>query len=487
MSIVKNGLIYLIGNLLGKGIRFLLIPIYVAHLNKEEIGEISFSQSISVFLSYLLAFGLSSSIFKFYYINVSNYDKRDFLSNIILTKSVFSILITLLFILIFCLIHYVYVQINLYLFVFSILIGFFQSYNTIINSIYVTKKEPLNFQKFSMISFILPAISIIVCIVIFNLGIKGYFFASMFSGLLIVVWIFYEFFNGWKGIKFYTSNEFKLNIRSVYIHALPSIPHKFFQWFLVLSDRFLIIYFLSAELLAEYTVGYQLAMMLGVVSVVLSNLISPSIMKKNVGKEAIDFHFKNFPLINLIFLIFIFLYIFSPNILFLFANEDYISSILIFKLILISYFIQSVFVYNSSIFNYFSRNLLITYSSGISVVVLLVLNLILIPPFGIIGCAISTLVGYIVLTFSNVIYLRRLKINYTIYLKYLYYYIFFIIILLFYDHLFFNNDFNFSFYNSIIKLFSFILFVSIFYISYKIFFRKNFISETKLILQSKNI
>ena len=96
-QIGKHASIYTGANFLNKALGFFLIPIYVAHLSRGEIGTIGIVLQVSAFLGILFTSGLNYSWARFYYQNdYRDENQKTFLSSIILFLMGFGLLFALL-------------------------------------------------------------------------------------------------------------------------------------------------------------------------------------------------------------------------------------------------------------------------------------------------------------------------------------------------------------------------------------------------------
>ena len=66
-SVGKHAIIYGIGDLLGKSIGFLLIPVYTAYLRPEEYGTLDLLDLTGYLVGLFVAMGMTAAVFRFYH------------------------------------------------------------------------------------------------------------------------------------------------------------------------------------------------------------------------------------------------------------------------------------------------------------------------------------------------------------------------------------------------------------------------------------
>jgi O-antigen/teichoic acid export membrane protein len=90
-SVFKHSLVYAIGDIVGKCIGFILIPVYTHYLSTGEYGVLELLELTTYIVALLLAMGLGQSVVRFYYDFESKTDRDTVVSVAILSLSALSI------------------------------------------------------------------------------------------------------------------------------------------------------------------------------------------------------------------------------------------------------------------------------------------------------------------------------------------------------------------------------------------------------------
>jgi O-antigen/teichoic acid export membrane protein len=181
--------------------------------------------------------------------------------------------------------------------------------------------------------------------------------------------------------------------------GLPMVPSMIFSWIIVGSDRYIIGYFMTISAVgiysATYNIGWVISMFIAPISVILFPTISKSYDVNEVEKVKtyLKYSLKYFLMLSIpsIFGILIF----SEPILRIMTRPEFISSgKIIMPFIAISalfYGVQTVF---GQIIMVFKKTNIYALLFAISAVCNIILNVILIPLYGILGAAIATFFTY---------------------------------------------------------------------------------------------
>ena len=76
IKIVKHAAVYGVGRVLGRAASFLLIPVYTHYLSTPDYGEMEILNLVSMIAAMLLAFGLPTTVMRFYYATDDSKEKK---------------------------------------------------------------------------------------------------------------------------------------------------------------------------------------------------------------------------------------------------------------------------------------------------------------------------------------------------------------------------------------------------------------------------
>jgi len=246
-SLLKNTLIYAIGNFGSKILAFLLLPLYTYYLTKKELGTYDlFLVTISL-LTPLITLQISDATYRWLIEKDSDdIQKSKIISNgffVILTFSLFFYLIILIFTQFYLKIEYsLYFSIILLL---SIFLPFFQK---VLRGL----KMNLLYALSGILSTFFILILNIVFLAKFNLKIKSLFLASIISNIIVLFFILYKI----KAVKVINLDKVNIDtIKEMILYSLPLVPNSISWWLINASDKYLILLFLNIDANGIYAIS----------------------------------------------------------------------------------------------------------------------------------------------------------------------------------------------------------------------------------------
>ena len=395
-KLTRDSILYILGGVLSSSISaLLLIPILVSSLSVQEYGIISLVAVSSSGLSILMNMGTPGA----YIINFHSKDKF-FGDNITLLGILISLAFIMGLLLFFVfIIGLVFLKSSINDFdklallgSLTICLAMFECLIYIASTFFRINGRPISFLALGV-----SKVSILLCIILFlrfndNLNDLTKIMADIFT-LMILCCIFL-----WSIRDDYQLNFNKKIFRKTLIFGIPLIPHLLSNFLLTAGDRFVIGVLLDVEAVGIYSLGYQLSLALGIITMGFDQAWSfyyfKDVNESNIPNETTSkiFHiFSTF--ISFIALIFIF------SIPFLFTllriEGDFYTSIDFMPLIIVGMVFQGVYFLSI-------KSLLNNQKTGlISIITVscasfnIVLNIIFIPLLGIQGAAFSTFMSYL--------------------------------------------------------------------------------------------
>ena len=195
--------------------------------------------------------------------------------------------------------------------------------------------------------------------------------------------------------------------KQYFVYGAPLVVHAIAVWVISLSDRYLLTFWEPTEQVANYILGYQLSSSIITVPLTLLMLIVyPRVLRinKNEGKRAalslvdrvLGYYVRYIIVIALL----------GCAVVIPFRAYFYPEYQLASMIIIIIVFSQVVFGLSPFLNKEYELNgktLVITKGVGVGAIINVVLNLLLIPVFGLLGAAVATLIA----SFASVLYLYR--------------------------------------------------------------------------------
>ena len=184
------------------------------------------------------------------------------------------------------------------------------------------------------------------------------------------------------------SYAFKFNI--------PLVPHYLSQTILSGADRIMIEKFDGADKTGIYSLAYSISVLMTIANNSLLNTLSPWVMKRIKNNNISDIPKKIYPAIIFVAVINIILMLLAPEIVKVFAPEEYYDAIYVITPVTMS--VPFMFLYGLfAIFEmYYEKTKMISVATFISAGFNIVLNYIFINKYGYLAAGYTTLVCYII-------------------------------------------------------------------------------------------
>jgi len=390
----KNTLITFVTRVLTAVFGIIITIIIARTLGPKGQGIYSLAMLLPTTLLLFVIFGLNvSSIF---YIGKKKYSPKEVFGQNILFSfflGIFTILIGLLIIFFFSDKFFPGVE-RIYLFLSIFLIPFAIFFDFVISILLgIQKIKKYNFFYFfqSFIFLFLVAILILG----FKFGITVTILAQIFSFALVGIFLFFITKKEVGGLLLkFNKNYFK----DAFNYGFKNYLGEIFGFLHYRVDLFLVNFFINPIAVGFYYVAVKLAESIIFISQSAATVLLPRVASENDSKRLKEFT----PLVcrNVLFITFfiaLLLFIFSSGIIKLFYSEEFLDSVRPFQILLMAtLFIAGWKILGTDV-SARGKPILKTYTSGLSVILNIILNILWIPKYGIVGAAWASLISYFVM------------------------------------------------------------------------------------------
>lgn len=394
---LKNGSLYLLGNLFDKAISFVTVPVFTRLMTTAEYGIVSTYSSFVSIISVIIGLELSGTIRNAYVDFHNEYEK--YISSVF----VLSLVSFLLF-------SGVSIMLNLkfsFVAMPMLICCFLQAFNNgKINSIvskFMMEENAIMRTFFQVFPNLCAAIIsvIFVCNMTSN---KEY-------GRIIPMCIVATIFGG--GVFFWYLIHKREFINLHYWKyglaiSIPLIFHGLSVNILSSSDRMILTAFCNASETGVYSVVYNFGMLATVITASLEGVWIPFFTKQMINGNKMVINEVSQQYVKICTFLFCALIVVGPEILIIFASKKYINGIsLIVPIVLASYF-QFLYSLAVNLEFYYKRTKIIAFNTMLAAGINFMLNLILIPRYGALAAALTTVIAYVVSFLSHFSYCKRI-------------------------------------------------------------------------------
>ncbi|MDO7463458.1 oligosaccharide flippase family protein [Acinetobacter baumannii] len=290
MKVLKDSLIYMIGELFSKSLPFLMLPYLTRKLGPDGFGELSY------YLTWLALFGIviglsqDGAVTRYFYF----YGKKG-LNNVIKTGYIYNLIITTVSLIVCFLLR-------LEILAYVVLASSFGSLVAVQLAVQQCQKKPI---PYIVIQILLSLTSVLFTVIAFELipdknKIIERILAIGFSNLMVFFVSSIFLSKLFSGNESFTLKRLKLNTLYIFSFGLPLILHQSSFFIKGQLDRVFIYNLYSKNELGVYSVGVQIASVFPIVIMVFNKAILPyyyeSLKIKKLNIEKI----KRYSLISLI-------------------------------------------------------------------------------------------------------------------------------------------------------------------------------------------
>jgi len=405
-NLARQSFLYGIGSALMRITGFLLIPVYSRFISPADFGILAIFILLISILNILFGIGLHAAFLRFYYDCETVEERKRLAGTVVIFLLCFSAIFSLILIAnegwiverIFGDAGFVY---HFRLIVATVVTEIlFLS----LLEIYRAQDRPIAYISHSGQKFVLLLGLNILFIVYFKKGFLGVLEAGLVSASISLVFIF---FSQLRSIKL----SFESGVmKKMIFYGLPFVPANISSLILTSSDRYFLKIFTDYSDVGLYAMGYRFGLFLNVFLVVPFSLAWPtqiiSILKTENPREIFAKVMTYFVLISVFASLFI--VVFIREIYWALLTPEYYPSSSIVPYIIFSYVFQGI--YSVGVLGMFitkkTRPQLVIFAAAAFLNI--VLNLVLIPRWGITGAAVATLLAYAVIPVLTHIFSQRL-------------------------------------------------------------------------------
>jgi O-antigen/teichoic acid export membrane protein len=397
LILIKNFLLFALGNVASRFILFFLVPLYTNYLTTAEYGTAELIFTVTDLLTPFLTISIQNAILRF------GLSKRENENNIIVNGIFVWIISTFLTLIITISYKYDFVLFEWRWYVFVLIIS--RSLSSIIFNCLKVKGMNKFYAFFSIFNTIVLAISNIFFMIILNFGMKGYLLANIVSVSCTNVLLFII---SRIGTSLRNSNlDFVLLVKMIK-YSLPTI-FIHLSWFIInSSDKIMIEFMIGSSALGFYTVATKIPSLINVITNTFSHAWEISSVTEYEATRST--HFYNVVFERFTFLI-LFVAIFLNSIIKIFmkfyVSKDFFVSWKYIPLLLIAASFGAIVSYYSSLYSAMFKVVNSMFSTITGAIVNIIINLLLIKQIGVWGAIIGTVISYFLVAIIRMMYIEK--------------------------------------------------------------------------------
>lgn len=393
-----NIITFLIGNMGSRLIQFLFIPLYTYWLTTYEYGIID-TVMITVYLCTPFAsLSIHDALLRYMLDKDSNRSKIYTISCIIGTIGSLLFLSSILV--------FKHIEILkpywIYFYVYMVISVFFNIQLAYIRGLEQNKL----YSALGIISTLLQAIGIVLFVGYFHYSIKGYLLAMIISyGLTLFLSIFIT--RSWRYFSITEIN--KTDIKNMLAYSIPLVPNAIMWWIINSSDKYLILYYLSAEENGLFAISTKIPMIINIVYQIFLMAWQISVIEEHNKEGKEHFYHKIYTLIiSGLFLSASFIMIFIKPAVNTFLSTAYNEVWYYIPILLISTIFACLAGFYGSFYVAFKRTKGVLKTSIVCAVINVTFNLLSIRYCGLWGVSLASFLSFFILYIYRIYDTRKM-------------------------------------------------------------------------------
>lgn len=384
-GLIKNSLIFTIGNFGSKLISFILVPFYTYFLTANQYGTIDLITTTVLLLIPFASLGLSDSIVRFGM--DKSYEQKAIFTNSFLVVAAGSLLCSILLLLIDQLVSISY----LYFLIFLILL---QSLQILISTYVRSQEKVIVFTINSIFYTFLVCLFSIIFLAKYSLGIVGYFLAQLVSVILSILFLFLF---GKLRLYFSILTFDKNLIKEMLLFSLPLIPSGVSWWAINSASRYLILFFVGVVGNGVFAVATKIPSLMNLIQGIFIQAWQMTAIQEQNAEDKERFYedvFKGY--CGIFFILVSVIVIIQRKFVFSVFPNEYYESWKIIPFLLIASMYNSFSNFLGQIYISEKETKAVFKTTLVSAIFTVLANLLLIPFIGLIGAGIAQMFGWFV-------------------------------------------------------------------------------------------
>lgn len=400
--LIKNTIIFTLGNLGSKLITFFLIPLYTNALTTSEYGVIDLIASIGMVAGPILTLNICESVMRFSLDKGTNKKQITQIGTGILLVGMVAGLIILP-------ICHSFDRISQY----AVLV-YFNVFSSAVCQLYLCDlrgKELLTFYSVGNVlhTFLIAVLNVFFLLVL-NASIEGYLIAYIISNMLTAI---YAIIVG-EGYRSFSLLHVNWNqLKRMVKYSVVLIPNSFMWWIMNSSDRIMVSGMVGIEANGIYAISYKLPTLISTMTQVFNQAWSYSAIREEGAVDEEEYNNKILKLmIGGVMLVGICMMAIVKPFLKIYVSSDYYAAWRYTPFLIIGCVYLTLASFMSTSYTVHKDSFGFLFSGMFGAMMNIVLNLLLIPKFEVYGAALATCVSYIAVFVFRLFHTRKyLKYN----------------------------------------------------------------------------
>lgn len=382
--LLKNTVIFSIGNFGTKIISFFLVPLYTNILTTREYGTVDLIYTIGMVLVPLLTLNIGESIMRFALDKDADCDK---IMSTGITILIFGAIIGLLILPIANLFESVS-NYSIYIYLYTLTLAFSQIFLCYLRG----KEFLLKYSIGNIIQSLTIAIFNIIFLIGMKKGIEGYLMAYILANVCTGLYGF------WAGKVNLVIKKYSIDIelsKNMIKYSVVLIPNSFMWWIMNSSDRMMVSAMISVTANGVYAVAYKIPTLLSTITTIFNQAWSYSAIREDESEDKEEYNNRVYEnLVTIVIVVATGLLMIMKPFLSVYVGKEYYTAWHYVPYLIVGFVFMTLGSFIATSYTVHKDSMVFLISGTVGAIINLILNFILIPMMGVSGAAFATCISY---------------------------------------------------------------------------------------------
>lgn len=382
--LLKNTVIFSIGNFGTKIISFFLVPLYTNILTTREYGTVDLIYTIGMVLVPLLTLNIGESIMRFALDKDADCDK---IMSTGITILIFGAIIGLLILPIANLFENVS-NYSIYIYLYTLTLAFSQIFLCYLRG----KEFLLKYSIGNIIQSLTIAIFNIIFLIGMKKGIEGYLMAYILANVCTGLYGF------WAGKVNLVIKKYSIDIelsKNMIKYSVVLIPNSFMWWIMNSSDRMMVSAMISVTANGVYAVAYKIPTLLSTITTIFNQAWSYSAIREDESEDKEEYNNRVYDnLVTIVIVVATGLLMIMKPFLSVYVGKEYYAAWHYVPYLIVGFVFMTLGSFIATSYTVHKDGMGFLISGTVGAIINLILNFILIPMMGVSGAAFATCISY---------------------------------------------------------------------------------------------
>ena len=382
--LLKNTVIFSIGNFGTKIISFFLDPLYTNILTTREYGTVDLIYTIGMVLVPLLTLNIGESIMRFALDKDADCDK---IMSTGITILIFGAIIGLLILPIANLFESVS-NYSIYIYLYTLTLAFSQIFLCYLRG----KEFLLKYSIGNIIQSLTIAIFNIIFLIGMKKGIEGYLMAYILANVCTGLYGF------WAGKVNLVIKKYSIDIelsKNMIKYSVVLIPNSFMWWIMNSSDRMMVSAMISVTANGVYAVAYKIPTLLSTITTIFNQAWSYSAIREDESEDKEEYNNRVYDnLVTIVIVVATGLLMIMKPFLSVYVGKEYYAAWHYVPYLIVGFVFMTLGSFIATSYTVHKDSMGFLISGTVGAIINLILNFILIPMMGVSGAAFATCISY---------------------------------------------------------------------------------------------